>query len=578
MNNALKLTIAAVISASVITISACAIKLPSQPVLAETESNFFEKRSELINKYSLQDPTFSALINEKQNGNTANATYNSEYWRWRIDQYLYGQYVEFQPVYDAYTEGKKFIEIYNLPAENLSSNSKKTNHQPQLPKGFFTENLPGNTYTGWHQLIGDTVYVTYQGHLTDPYVASYNLRIDKWDGPYKAGHSTLSKGERKIDSHGRPIIEVDNQGYIHIVFGGHGGEREDGLNPLSIDTPHAGGRMKHVVSSKPYDLSSFSEKNDITPFASYTKSYKMANGDIYFFTRAGTHKSPWLYYKMKNGSQTFEPPVTITWPTPDHSDPITVHTHYINPLKISDTEIAITSLWHACNFKEIHDKTHYNRLNLYYMVLDTTDGSFYNANKEKLTLPLTLQSSNQHTLAYNSEKAGETSFGTRPLILGDGKIAAAYEAKGEGYREWRMAIFDNGSWTHGHPMPGTKNRTLVDTDGKKVSKIFALEKLGKQSDTAAVAYRNSKGESVFAIAKQRTNRSTKADNLLNSQDWQVDKTYFNVDKGKLLVKPVANETGEVKAIIVNVRKAGSQRLYLWHDGEFRANNLVQQIN
>ena len=526
---------------------------------AISEQEFFEKRDALIIKHSHQDSTFAALQNEK--------SFSKEYWRWRVDQYLYGQYTEYQPIYDAYTQGKSFHEIYNLPAENLGPKWQKPNNLPSIPEGYFTDNLPGNTYTGWHKLVGNKVYITYQGHLTDPYVASYDLTSNQWDGPYKAGHSTLSKGERKIDSHGRPIIEVDSQGYIHIVFGGHGGEREDGLNPLSIDTPHAGGRMKHVVSEKPYDLSQFVEKNDISPFASYTRSYKMANGDIYFFTRAGTHKSPWVYYKMHNGSQTFEPPVIVTWPTPDKNDPIKVDTHYITPVKVSDTEIAITSLWHACNFKEEHDKTHYNRLNAYYMKLDTINDTFYNIKNEPLTLPLTLAATNKYTLAYNSEKANETSFGTKPLVLEDGRYAVAYEARGKDYREWRMALFEDGQWSHGHPMPGTVNRTLRDINGKNIQKIKTLEVL-KENDagvSAAVIYQNSKNETVFAVAK-------KIDNLDNNkQNWQVEKTYFNVAKGKLQMEPVKDAAGDTLAVIVNVKKGDSQRLYLWHDGKFRAN-------
>ena len=526
---------------------------------AISEQEFFEKRDALIIKHSHQDSTFAALQNEK--------SFSKEYWRWRVDQYLYGQYTEYQPIYDAYTQGKSFHEIYNLPAENLGPKWQKPNNLPSIPEGYFTDNLPGNTYTGWHKLVGNKVYITYQGHLTDPYVASYDLTSNQWDGPYKAGHSTLSKGDRKIDSHGRPIIEVDSQGYIHIVFGGHGGEREDGLNPLSIDTPHAGGRMKHVVSAKPYDLSQFVEKNDISPFASYTRSYKMANGDIYFFTRAGTHKSPWVYYKMHKGSQTFEPPVIVTWPTPDKNDPIKVDTHYITPLKVSDTEIAITSLWHACNFKEEHDKTHYNRLNAYYMKLDTTNDTFYNIKNEPLTLPLTLAATNKYTLAYNSEKANETSFGTKPLVLEDGRYAVAYEARGKDYREWRMALFDDGQWSHGHPMPGTVNRTLRDINGKNIQKIKTLEVL-KENDagvSAAVIYQNSKNETVFSVAK-------KVDNLDNNkQNWQVEKTYFSVAKGKLQMEPVKDAAGDTLAVIVNVKKGDSQRLYLWHDGKFRAN-------
>ena len=136
-----------------------------------------------------------------------------------------------------------------------------------------------------------------------------------------------------------------------------------------------------------------------------------------------------------------------------------------------DISAVITALWHACNFKEIHDKTHYNRLNAYYMKLDTTTDTFYNAHNEKLNLPLTLADTNKHTLAYDSEKAQEISFGTKPLILDDGRTGAAYEARGEGYREWRMALFEEGKWTHGHPMPGTVNQVVHEENGNRMEMI-----------------------------------------------------------------------------------------------------------
>lgn len=553
INMITKLTRAFVMAASVAVFASSAHATMSK-------EEFFEKRAALIIKHSYNDPTFAALQNEQKQ----EKLFSSEYWRWRIDQYLYGQYTEFQPIYDAYTEGKKFNEIYDLPPENLGPKWQAPKNLPKIPDGYFTDNLAGNAYTGWHKLVGDKLYVVYQGYLTDPYVASYDLNTHQWSGTYKAGHSTLSKGDRKIDSHGRPIIEVDNQGYIHIVFGGHGGEREDGLNPYSIDTPHAGGRMLHVVSKKPYDLTEFVEKDDISPFASYTRSYKMANGDIYFFTRQGTHKSPWVYYKMKNGTQTFEPPVMMTWPVPQKENPIFVDTQYIAPLKVSDTEIVITSLWHACNFNEIHDKTNYGRLNVYYMKLDTTTDTFYNVKNEKLTLPLTQPAFDKHLLVYDSEKANEISFGTTPLVLDSGKPAAGYIARGEGYREWRMALYDDGKWTHGLPMPGTVNRTLVDADGKKIKKIFALETLYQDGDTAAVTYLNAQGESAFAIAKKLAGTDSK------NQNWQIEREYFQVNKAKLQMEAVKNAADETQAVIVNVRKGDAQRLYLWHDGEFRA--------
>ncbi|WP_245953164.1 BNR-4 repeat-containing protein [Alteromonas aestuariivivens] len=544
----------ALISTVLAVASAC-----SSSDISSMEQAFFDKRAALIERYSSQDNTFAALQAQVD----PNEPDSAEYWRWRIDQYLYGQYPEFQPVYDSYTQGKSFHQIYQLPAENLGPKTPAPSSVPELPAGHFSDNLQGNPHTGWHDLVKDKVYITYQGHLTDPYIASYDLKTHEWEGPYKAADSTLSKGDRKIDSHGRPIIEQDGKGHFHIVYGGHGGEREDGLNPLSFDTPHAGGRMLHVMSEKPNDISSFVQVNDITPFASYTSSHKMANGDIYLFTRAGTHKSPWVYYKMKNGEQRFEPPVLITWPTPQRDNPINVDTFYINPMKISDTEIAISYLWHECNFNEDHNKETYGRINAYYMKLDTTDDTFYNARQEKLSLPITLAAANEKTLAFDSTQREETPFTTEPLILQNLQPAVAYQARSKNLREWRMTVWENGQWEHSQPLPGTRNRTLTDVANHNIDNIISLQVLGvgELENQAVVVYKNGRGETVFATAV-RDNPGV--------QNWQVEEEYLVLAKSSMEMEAVKDAEGNSVAVILNVRKGTAQRLYLWQDGVFRA--------
>lgn len=546
------------VSTAVVLLSAC-----TQTTTDVTEQAFFDKRTALINKYAQQDKVFATLQAQVNSDDSASA----EYWRWRTDQYLYGQYPEYQPIYNAFTQGKSFAQIYDLPAEDLGPKKPLSTKISKLPKGYFTDNLPGNPHHGWHDVVDDKVFITYQGHLTDPYVAVYNLKSQQWEGPNRAAASTLSKGDRKIDSHGRPIIELDSKGHIHIVYGGHGGEREDGLNPLSIDTPHAGGRMLHVMSEKPYDINKFVYVNDITPFASYTASEKMANGDIYLFTRAGTHKSPWVFYKMKNGEQKFAPPVVITWPTPQKDNPINVDTFYITPLKVSDTEIAISSLWHECNFNEVHNKENYGRINSYYMKLDTTTDTFYNAQQQKLTLPITLATANQKTLAFDSTQREETPFGTTPIIREDNVPAVAYQARTKEYREWRMTAFENGEWKHSQPMPNTVNRTVFDSSNSQIDKIMHLEILANSpnENTALVIYKDAQGKSVFATAVRHDK---------TAQNWHITKAHLSLANTRLSMEPIKNESGGVVAAIVNIKKGSAQRLYLWHEGQFRANNLL----
>lgn len=526
-----------------------------------SEEEFLEKRAALIIKHSHHDTTFAAL----QKAMKAEDTLSAAFWRWKIDQYLYGQYTEFQTIYDAYKEGRTFLDIYDIPDDPFIDSAGPAPKLPSLPEGHFSGYLPKNRSPGESHYADGKIYIAYEGDLTDPYITSYDIETNKWDGPYKAGHNTLSKNGRKADGHGNPTMQQDVDGYFHITFGGHGGEREDGLNPLSIDTAHAGGRFTHVVSDKPNDISSFSEKHDVSPFASYAESCKMPNGDIYFFTRAGTHKSPWIYYKLKSGSQTFEPPVVITWPTPHKDDPIKVDMFYVKVFKASDTDILVTSMHHLCNFKEIHTSKHDDRFNAYYMRLDTTDDTFYNVKGEKLTLPIIKPNADKQTLVYDSVRAGTIVNDTRGLVLQDGKPAMSYELRFPEPREWKMATFEGGSWTTDQPMPGTTVWTLVDNLGKPINTILNLEALASdgKNATAAVIYRNSKRETVFAIAT-----SNKKSGVIG-QDWKVENEHLALTGAGMQMKAVRDDTGDAVGVVVNVSKGNARRLYLWHDGEIR---------
>ena len=526
-----------------------------------SEDEYLKKRSALIIKHSHHESTFAAL----QKARATEDGLSGKFWHWKIDQYLYGQYTEFQPIYNAYKQGRTFTEIYDIADVQFIPSAEPAPKHHELPDWYFPDYLPINRSPGDNDYRDGKIYIAYEGKLTDPYITSYDVETHKWQGPYKAGHNTLSKNGRKADGHGEPTMQQDDDGYFHITFGGHGGEKEDGLNPLSIDTAHAGGRFTHVVSDKPNDISSFSAKNDVTPFASYAQSVKMPNGDMYFFTRAGTHKSPWIYYKLKKGSTTFEAPVIITWPTPRKDDPILVDMFYIKTFKANDTDIIVTMMNHLCNFKEIHTSKHDDRFNAYYMRLDTNTDTFYNVKDENLTLPITKATGQKHALVYDSEKAGTIVNDTLGLTMQNGKPAMSYEIRHPEPRHWLMATFENGEWKTDQPMPGTTVWTLVDNKGKRVKSIVNLEQLtsdGKNA-TAAVIYLNSKKETVFAIAKSNNNTG------IVGQDWQVESDQLALTGAGMQMKAVLNEKGEGIAVVVNVSKGKTRRLYLWHDGKIR---------
>ncbi len=258
----------------------------------------------------------------------------------------------------------------------------------------FAENGLGNAVAVIQHPAGEhhdgITYVSYQGPLEDPYVASFNHDTGEWFGPFKAGVSIMGKDpSRKIDNHGKPTMIIDDAGYIHIFFGGHGGLRAlHGDNPLGN---HHYGENKHVISKRPYDITEWEELDTIPPFGTYNQVVKMDNGDIYLFYRHGAHRSDWVYHKSTNNGRTFSEPVVFL-KHKRRDDLSAVDSWYPYVTKGQGDEIIVSFDYHLCwdsaGAPDARGHTA-NRQDLFYMVFDTGDGNWRNVRGEELPMPLT---------------------------------------------------------------------------------------------------------------------------------------------------------------------------------------------
>jgi hypothetical protein len=239
-------------------------------------------------------------------------------------------------------------------------------------------------------------YVAYQGWLEDPYVVAYDHEEGQWLGPFKAGESVLGKDPNtKIDNHGKPAMIIDDAGYIHLVFGGHGGLPSYGKNPLG--NTHFG-RMKHVASKNPLDISSWEELDNIPPFGTYNQFVKMYNSDLYLFYRHGAHRSNWVYQKSTDNGRSFDPPVSIL-KTKRCTGILAQDAWYTWFLKGDADEIIAVYNYHLCKDGAVHDGERHNG---YYMVMDTKDHVWRNVKGEKLTVPVTKEHADKMTLVVDS--------------------------------------------------------------------------------------------------------------------------------------------------------------------------------
>ena len=248
-------------------------------------------------------------------------------------------------------------------------------------------------------------YVAYSGPHEDPYVAAYVHATGQWIGPVQAGVNPMGKSPDQVDpgeldNHGRPALVVDGQGYVHLIFGAHGGEPSFGENKFG--TPGKG-RFTHVVSQKPGDISSWKILDNVSPFGTYSQWVKLANGDLYLFYRHGSHRSDWVYQKSTDDGRTFAPEVSVIRHKVSSDKPTVDDSWYAWFDNGRGDTITASYVYHPC----ANPGHNAHRNNTYYMLMDCRDGSWTNVHGAKLTLPVTKESADKLTLiqATGTEKS-----------------------------------------------------------------------------------------------------------------------------------------------------------------------------
>lgn len=331
----------------------------------------------------------------------------------------------------------------------------------QVEVDYFANNGFGNTITGNEgEHYKGITYVCYQGPLEDPYVAAYDHKHKKWIGPYKAGTSLLGKTQtKKIDNHGKPTLVVDGEGYIHIVFGGHGGTKDLGKNTLG--NYHAGKQI-HVVSKKPMDITSWEVVDNISPFGTYSQFLKMDNGDIYLFYRHGAHRSNWVYQISKDNCRTFSPLVSIVKTKQIEGtveNPVIMDSWYLSFTQGEGNDVIVAYNYHVCKGPH-HDG---ERHNCYYMKFDTDNEQWLNVEGEILELPITKEYADTMTLVKNT---GEnwTHNGTAMLDAHGMPHVSSYEGEDDDSKHGGPKTIQHYYW-NGDAWTGTNTGLPVGAKG-----------------------------------------------------------------------------------------------------------------
>ncbi len=291
----------------------------------------------------------------------------------------------------------------------------------------------GTTYFGYHGGCQDRL---------DPFVMSYDHNSGTTNGPVKVGDNPLAPFG---DNHGSPAMIVDDAGYIHVVYGGHGQFR---------------GKQTHAVSQNPEDISSWKILDNIDHLTTYPQFIKKNDGTLYLFYRDGIHQNDWEYVTSTDNGRTFSDPTVIASAGEKRTggygeDSEYEDSWYLKFRKDRNDSIHMTGMYHAHgtgdgNLPYIHP---YNRFNRYYMQM-TSEGTWKNAARETIDLPFDKPEADDKMLVYDTgmdyvlppAKMAYHDVGDNNASRGVFQVPHLVFPTEQGYSGFTFARWDGDSW------------------------------------------------------------------------------------------------------------------------------------
>ena len=140
----------------------------------------------------------------------------------------------------------------------------------------------------------DVIYAVYQanpdGPEAHPHIITYDVQRKIWSDPVQVG--TV----KHYDHHYAPIVWLDHEKHIHVLFNCHGGQHS----------------AIHLVSTAPGPMEKWREAPEIAPSITYPRAVRVYDDKLLLFYRSPGHMGYWTYQISEDGaswkmSQRIEP-------------------------------------------------------------------------------------------------------------------------------------------------------------------------------------------------------------------------------------------------------------------------------
>jgi hypothetical protein len=289
--------------------------------------------------------------------------------------------------------------------------------------------MPYGEYQPWNgaanpdaYYYNGVTYVVWQSTNMDVYIASYASATGTWSGPVFAGHSPLwgsaGVGSTSPD-HGSPAIMVDNNGYIHIMYG---------CDP--------GYPIQHVRSTNPEDIMAWTTMPDPIPTpgaavgSTYLNFIKDSTGNLYVVYLADKLYVEDMIKSTDGGTTWSAPRDLINLYTGNPGDWIYV----LSGTRYDAATNRIHLTWVMKNGTESTLLGVNFRQNLYYAYLNLNDNNMYSVDGTNLGTTINFAQATAHCMIVDSFP-----FGTDEAVVrvdSTGKPYIIYQAQLKSSTNW----------------------------------------------------------------------------------------------------------------------------------------------
>ncbi len=254
-------------------------------------------------------------------------------------------------------------------------------------------------------------YIAYQGPGYDPYVAAYDEAGGYWRVPQRVGTNPMS-----LDAHGAPAMFFDQAGSLHVVYGSHWSE------------------MRHVRMAAPGDYYHWVQDSSVATIGTYPQVMEEATHTTLFY-RAVNHN--WVMCHSQEPTGTFSEPVCVLEADAENAFYADFH---------KGPSGRIHAAWVRLDIQTAPTDIQ-SRYDAYYAYMDT-DGRWYNAASEEITLPITPQKAKEKCEIYDSRRGATNEITVREDATGAPCVLFLFgEGAGDGAFTWRFMRYSSGDWT-----------------------------------------------------------------------------------------------------------------------------------